>query len=69
MKKLNKSTANNITIYFTEGNHGDSLLFDGIDGELAHSWPLKDNDSPFRGQIHLDDAENWSHGTICIPSL
>ena len=27
----------NITIYFAEGNHGDSMLFDGIDEELVHS--------------------------------
>lgn len=43
----------NITLYFAEGNHGDSMLFDGIDGELAHSCSLSNTQSPFRGHIHL----------------
>lgn len=55
-EKFDKS---NITIYFAEGYHGDSMLFDGIDGELAHSCPLSNTKSPFKGHIHLDDAENW----------
>jgi hypothetical protein len=54
----------NITIYFAEGNHGDSLLFDGIDGELAHSYSLSNTKSPFRGHVHLDDAENWNKSII-----
>ena len=49
----------NITVFFAEGEHGDSLLFDGVDGELAHSSSLNDDQSPFRGHIHLDDAEQW----------
>jgi hypothetical protein len=43
----------NMTLYFAEGNHGDSLLFDGIDGELAHSCSLSNTNSPYRGHIHL----------------
>ena len=54
----------NMTIYFAEGNHGDSMLFDGIDGELAHSCSLSNTQSPFRGHVHLDDSENWNKG-IC----
>ena len=57
-------TNSNITVYFAEGNHGDSMLFDGIDGELAHSCSLSNTKSPFRGHIHLDDAENWNKGIL-----
>ena len=62
--KINEYEAvnSNITIYFAEGNHGDSMLFDGIDGELAHSCSLSNTQSPFRGHIHLDDSENWHKG-------
>jgi hypothetical protein len=56
----------NITIYFAEGNHGDSMLFDGIDGELAHSCSLSNTQSPFRGHIHLDDSENWNKGAFSL---
>jgi hypothetical protein len=54
----------NITIYFAEGNHGDTMLFDGLDGELAHSYSLSNLKTPFRGHIHLDDAENWNKGWV-----
>lgn len=63
----------NITIYFAEGNHGDSMLFDGIDGELAHSCSLSNTKSPFRGHIHFDDSENWHMGkqklSLCLKFL
>ncbi len=59
----------NITIYFAEGNHGDSMLFDGIDGELAHSCSLSNTKSPFRGHIHFDDSENWHMGKRTTKSL
>jgi len=61
--------SSNITIYFAEGNHGDSMLFDGIDGELAHSCSLSNTQSPFRGHVHLDDSENWHKGNRLLSVL
>ena len=46
---------------FTDSNHDDSMIFDGLDGEQAHSFPLADNEeSQFKGHVHLDDEEDWS---------
>ncbi|HEX6204890.1 MAG TPA: M10 family metallopeptidase domain-containing protein [Solirubrobacterales bacterium] len=51
-----------IKIKWAEGNHGDSISFDGAfngvtGGILAHSsWPT----DPASGDIHFDDAETWS---------
>ena len=64
-----KHMKSNITIYFAEGNHGDSMLFDGIDGELAHSYSLSNFKTPFRGHIHLDDAENWNKGSFFLKNV
>ena len=73
VRKLNeleeRFDQSNITIYFAEGNHGDSMLFDGIDGELAHSCSLSNTLSPFRGHVHLDDSENWNKGNRLMSVL
>lgn len=53
-----------ITIIFTKGNHDDLMIFDGLDGEIAHSFPLNDYETLFRGHIHLDDEEDWSENKL-----
>jgi hypothetical protein len=53
-----------ITIVFTKGNHDDLMIFDGLDGEIAHSFPLNDYETLFRGHIHLDDEEDWSENKL-----
>ncbi len=49
----------NVTFMFGEGRHGDAMPFDAENGELSHAATLS-SDSIFRGQIHLDDEEDWS---------
>jgi hypothetical protein len=45
------------------------MLFDGIDGELAHTCSLSNTQTPFRGHLHLDDAESWDKGNRILPVL
>ena len=58
--KVGSINPSDITIVFTKGNHDDLMIFDGLDGEIAHSFPLNDYETLFRGHIHLDDEEDWS---------
>jgi hypothetical protein len=52
-----------LTFLFASGNHGDSYPFDGKGGVLAHTfYPAGVNPEPIAGDIHFDEAENWSLG-------
>ncbi len=51
-----------ITISFADGNHGDDMFFDGVDGDLAHAYSLASKKTtPFSGHIHLDNTESWGN--------
>uniref|UniRef100_A0A0N5AE06 ZnMc domain-containing protein n=1 Tax=Syphacia muris TaxID=451379 RepID=A0A0N5AE06_9BILA len=52
-----------INILFAEGQHGDSHPFDGKAGAnniLAHTFYPKYTVESLSGDIHLDDAEDWT---------
>jgi hypothetical protein len=44
------------------GNHGDGSdnAFDGVGGVLAHAYYPPPLGGSYAGQIHFDDAENWT---------
>ncbi|XP_029648837.2 matrilysin-like [Octopus sinensis] len=46
--------AADIDVAFAEGDHGDNSNFDGKGGVLAHAF------YPDNGNVHFDDAEEWS---------
>lgn len=55
-----------IRILWGEGDHGDPCnpaglcFFDGVGGDYAHAYFPPPNTDEFAGDIHFDDAENWS---------
>jgi hypothetical protein len=53
--------SSNVTVSFADGNHGDDMFFDGVDGDVAHAYSLANRKSPLRGHIHLDNTENWGN--------
>jgi predicted Zn-dependent protease len=53
-----------IRISFGTGNHGDNFPFDGVGGTYAHAYyPPPTQDGSISGDIHFDDAENWTTST------
>lgn len=50
-----------IVLSWGTGNHGDSYPFDGINGVLAHAYYPPPNSGLLAGDVHFDDAENWSN--------
>jgi hypothetical protein len=52
-----------VSILFASGAHGDPYPFDGPGAVLAHTfYPVPANTEPIAGDMHFDDAENWSIG-------
>lgn len=56
---------NSLDILWAAGDHGDGDPFDGSgtaqSNTLAHAFfPSPPNDEPLAGDIHFDEAENWS---------
>ncbi len=47
---------------FSTGKHGDTFLFDGLNGELAHYTSYIPFKSSLLKEIHLDDDEDWKNG-------
>ena len=59
----NRTASRNIDLTFALGAHGDSMPFDGQGGVLAHTfYPAPPNSEPIAGDMHLDNAENWTNG-------
>ncbi|GAB1608063.1 matrix metalloproteinase-19-like [Argonauta hians] len=51
-----------IKMGFEVGDHGDNSAFDHRGGILGHAfYPLGSN---YQGQVHFDDAEEWTDATI-----
>lgn len=53
------SSSDLATAWYT-GNHGDGFSFDGPGNVLAHAFFPPPCGGSFAGQMHFDDAENWS---------
>ena len=50
-----------LDILWASGAHGDSSPFDGPSGVLAHTfYPAPPNPETIGGDMHFDEAENWS---------
>ncbi len=50
-----------IDIGWYNGDHGDGYPFDGPGGVLAHAYfPNDINPEPIAGDLHFDDAEDWT---------
>lgn len=49
-----------INILWAVGNHGDGFPFDGLNGTLAHDFFPPPDGGTFSGDVHFDDAENWT---------
>ena len=49
-----------IRIGWYSGNHGDGYSFDGVNNILAHAFYPPPNNGALAGDVHFDDAENWS---------
>ncbi|MEQ1883552.1 MAG: matrixin family metalloprotease [Bryobacteraceae bacterium] len=53
-----------VTVLFATGSHGDSNVFDGKGGVLAHTfYPAPPNSESRAGDMHFDDAETWRIGS------
>ncbi len=49
-----------IAIGFFTGNHGDGSNFDGAGNVLAHGFYPPPNGGAIAGDLHFDDAEQWT---------
>jgi hypothetical protein len=49
-----------IIVRWEFGNHGDGFPFDNVNGVLAHAFFPPPNSGPLAGDIHFDDAENYT---------
>jgi hypothetical protein len=59
-----------IDIGWFTGDHGDGSPFDGPSGVLAHGfYPAPPNPEPIGGDLHFDDAETWTSGTLTGTNL
>jgi len=54
-----QSNEANIYLQYATRHHGDNFPFDGKGGVLAHAFYPDHGD--LAGQVHFDDAEQWSH--------
>ncbi len=64
--------ANNgdIRVSWQVGDHGDGNPFDGLNGVLAHAFfpPPAGGTTALAGDVHFDDAENWTMAERPVPS-
>jgi hypothetical protein len=49
-----------IKLKWTTGDHGDEEAFDGPGGTLAHTFAPPPGGGTYSGEVHFDDAENWT---------
>lgn len=65
---FNESSAD-FKIKWATGSHGDPHPFDGKGNVLAHAYyPYPDGGS-YAGQIHFDDAEDWTETKLYLVAL
>jgi hypothetical protein len=65
-----RTGSQNIDILFGKTSHGDQYPFEGRGGVLAHTfYPAPPNSEPLAGDLHLDDDEVWSGGSLDLYSV
>jgi hypothetical protein len=58
--QVSNASSADLKIKWATGSHGDTSDFDGVGGVLAHAYYPPPLGGSYAGQIHFDDAENWT---------
>lgn len=61
--KVSSASNADIVILWASGSHGDGHPFDGQDGVLGHGFSPPPDGGSYAGDVHFDDAENWTLST------